>query len=357
MPLPNEHVARVKDPSEFDSETFRSKDVEEGIRIIIGKLKGATDDADSMVTESYHFSVDKFTASQAKAWMKDHDISYIKFEPATGEDEEEQVEEVTEGESNMEEIEKKETKVIATGKEVAPYVAQHKQFAITDFKAGKMEDGRSFIEGYANTKGKADRYGDIPTIFPKLRNYVYELKDFVKNPVLLIDHENRVESIAGSFNPKYGGYIGEDAVGLRFKAIFSESDHPRVKQARTVYSEGHGRALSIGGIWHYEDGDNPKSLTKADIFEISLVGVGADADALTVKKSENCRNIEGQDDLSNHRADLSEDEKVGRVLSKANEGKIIKAQEMLTEVLGSLQKEEEKQCPTKKLKFKLTRRN
>ncbi len=149
-----------------------------------------------------------------------------------------------------------------------------KSLAITDYKS-EVKDGVLYVEGYANTKDVCDRYGDIPTVFPSLRNYVYELTEFRKNPVMLINHENKVENIAGSFIS-----LVEDAVGLRFKAAFSKSDLPLVAHARTVYAEGHGKALSIAGRWFFEDKDNPNHLTYADIFEISLVGVGADPNAI-----------------------------------------------------------------------------
>lgn len=162
-------------------------------------------------------------------------------------------------------------------------VKGNKQFSIEDFKASKDDSGNVIIEGYANTKNSEDRYGDVPTVFSALRNYVYELDDYHKNPVVLIDHYNSVENIAGSCNPKMGGYCMEDERGLKFKMIFSNSDFPPVAHARTVYAEGHGRALSIGGEWFHEDKDNPNNLTYAKIYEFSLVGVGADPEALTTK--------------------------------------------------------------------------
>lgn len=139
----------------------------------------------------------------------------------------------------------------------------------------KSENGIVTIKGYANTKGQADRYGDVPTVFTQLRSYVYELNQFRKNPVMLIDHMNSVGYIAGSFTA-----LREDENGLYFEAAFSQSEYPLVKHARTVYEEGHGKALSIAGRWYFEDKDNPERLTYAELFEISLVGVGADPDAL-----------------------------------------------------------------------------
>ncbi len=145
----------------------------------------------------------------------------------------------------------------------------------------KAEGGVVILKGYANTKGKADRYGDVPTVMPALRNYVYELTEFRKNPVMLLNHDNSVESIAGSFK-----VLEEDAKGLRFEAHFSKSDYAPVAHARTVYQEGHGKALSIAGRWYFENKDAQEQLTYADIFEISLVGVGADPNALAGKTAE-----------------------------------------------------------------------
>jgi HK97 family phage prohead protease len=139
----------------------------------------------------------------------------------------------------------------------------------------KLADGKVVLKGYANTKGQADRYGDVPTVFPALRSYVYELNQFKKNPVMLLNHDNMVESIAGSFQ-----VMKEDENGLYFEATFSESSLPAVMHARTVYSEGHAKALSIAGRWYFENKDAPEQLTYAEIFEVSLVAVGADPNAL-----------------------------------------------------------------------------
>jgi len=148
-------------------------------------------------------------------------------------------------------------------------------FPIKDLKATKAEDGTIKIRGYANTKGNKDRYGDIPTVFPALRNYVYELNQFSKNPVMLVDHKNSATWIAGSFD-----VLREDELGLYFEASFTKSDYPPVAHVRQVYAEGHGRALSISGRFFWEDKDNPNHLTYVDMIEISLVGVGADPNAL-----------------------------------------------------------------------------
>jgi len=78
-PYSNEHSARVREPEEFINDSFRRKNIEDGIDIIIGKLK---DGDGSMVVQSYRFDASKFTVAQAKKWLKDHEIDYILFEEA-----------------------------------------------------------------------------------------------------------------------------------------------------------------------------------------------------------------------------------------------------------------------------------
>lgn len=143
-----------------------------------------------------------------------------------------------------------------------------KDFDITEFKAVE-DNGTVKISGYANNKGIADRYGDIPTAFN--RAYVYDIVEYLRNPVLMLNHNSGVGSIAGKVTE-----IHEDEKGLYFEATLSNSDLPEVKHARTLIKEGMLKTVSIGGIWLYEDLENPSHLTLAKIFEISLVAIPAD---------------------------------------------------------------------------------
>ena len=77
-PFPNEHAARVKDPSEFEQDTFRRKNIANGVDIIIGKLKGS----DKTEVQTYRFDKKVFTEEQAKEWLKEHKAGNKMFEPA-----------------------------------------------------------------------------------------------------------------------------------------------------------------------------------------------------------------------------------------------------------------------------------
>ncbi len=80
MPLPNEHSARIHDPGDFDQDSFRRKNITDGVDIIAGHLKGET----TMTTQTYRLKADKFTVAEAKKWLKDNNVHYISFEAATG---------------------------------------------------------------------------------------------------------------------------------------------------------------------------------------------------------------------------------------------------------------------------------
>lgn len=144
----------------------------------------------------------------------------------------------------------------------------NKSVELSDFKAVE-ENGLVKISGYANNKNIADRYGDIPTPFN--RSFVYELEEYRKNPVLLLDHEAEIKKLCGTVTE-----IREDERGLYFEATLSNSDLPEVKHARTLIQEGMLKTVSIGGMWLFEDLENPDHLTLAKIFEISLVAIPAD---------------------------------------------------------------------------------
>lgn len=78
MPYPNEHAARIHDPGQYDS--FARKNVAPGVDVILGIKNGKSE------VQAYRFDRSKFSVSEAKAWLKDHDISYISFEPASNEE-------------------------------------------------------------------------------------------------------------------------------------------------------------------------------------------------------------------------------------------------------------------------------
>lgn len=160
---------------------------------------------------------------------------------------------------------------------------QMKVLPIFDMKIEHItEEGvtKTYLSGYANTKDHADSYGDIPHSLDGAPVYNLKRMDVkVGNPACFVDHRSSASNIAGNFVE-----LKEDDIGLFFKLLLRPLDmifNPLVKDAVSAFMEGFGRALSIGGQWFFEDKDNENHLTRADLYEISLVGIGADELALT----------------------------------------------------------------------------
>lgn len=130
------------------------------------------------------------------------------------------------------------------------------------------KDGRTYLQGYLSEKNRSDRYGDIPTVYKVKRDFVYDIKEYLKNSILLIDHINRVDHIAGSIVE-----LKEDNKGLFFKVRFSEIDYPMVEHVKKIYAQGNARGISIAGRFHYENPNEPKQLTLLEVYEISLIGL------------------------------------------------------------------------------------
>ena len=85
-PYPNEHAARLLDPAQFDSFRRKNNDFAQGIDSIYG-LNGN----DPVRLQALRFDAQRFTVSEAKKWLSDHDYKPISFEPATGKSMEAQI--------------------------------------------------------------------------------------------------------------------------------------------------------------------------------------------------------------------------------------------------------------------------
>lgn len=78
MPFPNEHSCRVKDPADFQKGSFRRKNIDNGIDLILGRLQGET----TMTKQAYRFKKSVYTQAEAKEWLKKNKITCTRFEPA-----------------------------------------------------------------------------------------------------------------------------------------------------------------------------------------------------------------------------------------------------------------------------------
>jgi HK97 family phage prohead protease len=158
-------------------------------------------------------------------------------------------------------------KVDATGKSFTDKIA---------VKAGK-KGNKTTIQGFANAF-VVDRGKEI------IETDAWELEDFKKNPVILVEH---------GFHPMFAGLpvgkainIQETDGGLAFEAEISSSKTEPITMIRDLVDEGFLKAVSVGfDPIDDEEVDGVKRISKAALFEISLVGIPMNQDSLVDVKS------------------------------------------------------------------------
>lgn len=151
-----------------------------------------------------------------------------------------------------------------------------KGIAIKDKDTGKITDYSdvSFI-GYGSTFTNVtpkDRDGDgvLPGAFTET------IKDFMRNPIMLYDHRNSVDNIAGSYT-----FVGQDEIGLKVAGTVSNA--PEMRRIRFLIMEKHLKTLSMGGVFLF--GPDGHTIEKVYLFEISLVAIPANPDAIFQSRS------------------------------------------------------------------------
>ena len=81
-PYPNFHACRIREPEDFDKFRTADETIDDKPVVVLYGREVETGDWD---IASYHLPVDDWTEDEARAFCEEHDG--IKFEPATGEDE------------------------------------------------------------------------------------------------------------------------------------------------------------------------------------------------------------------------------------------------------------------------------
>jgi HK97 family phage major capsid protein/HK97 family phage prohead protease len=79
-PYPNEHAARITDPGQYDSFARVNDALGDGIDAIYG-----VKDGEGSELQAIRFDAARFSADEARSWLRENDFSPIKFEEATGE--------------------------------------------------------------------------------------------------------------------------------------------------------------------------------------------------------------------------------------------------------------------------------
>ena len=78
-PYPNEHAARLRDPAQYDRFRRANDRGGAGIDFIFGIKDGTAE------LQAIRFKLSRFTAAEAREWLKDNGYEPLEFEPATNE--------------------------------------------------------------------------------------------------------------------------------------------------------------------------------------------------------------------------------------------------------------------------------
>lgn len=184
-----------------------------------------------------------------------------------------------------------------------------------DCEVQYKDAGTGSIEGYASTWiRKQDSYGDVVAKGAFTKTLEERWNGGKGIPFLWAHQMDNLKSFIGTAE------ANEDDHGLHFVATFDETEE--AQKVRQLYKDGRLRKFSFAydvkdaAQVTLEDGTKANELRELDLFEISAVTVPANDDAGVV------------------------DVKSGRRNSKADEGKIRQAIELLQDVLGELNEEE-----------------
>lgn len=131
-----------------------------------------------------------------------------------------------------------------------------------------IDDYRDVIfDGYASTWNNTDRDGEVMVAGA----FKETIKSFMRNPVALKDHTNKVDNIVGHYEE-----LREDAKGLYIRCRISNA--PDCKSVRFKVVEGSLRAMSVAGLMYLDE--SGRNIKQVILWEISLVAIPANPEAL-----------------------------------------------------------------------------
>lgn len=151
-----------------------------------------------------------------------------------------------------------------------------KKLASADvFEIKKAAGDGVFIEGFAN-KFSVDRGDEIIT------TDAWELDNFKKNPIILFNHG--LDTLGGTPVGK-ATEVRQTDEGLFIKVRMSNSQAPGIRMVRDLVEERILKAFSVGFDPKETDaaeidGKSVRKITKAELFEVSIVGVPMNQDSV-----------------------------------------------------------------------------
>jgi len=272
MPYPNEHSARIKNPSNYKKFTRKNNNFGTGIHAIFGITnKGKAE------LQAIRFDKDKFSVAEAKEWLKEHDFKYIKFEPAS------KKKSNTKNVGNPVDEDKKDTadKVVSTpelgqSKKSRHYIepdTRHLHMAKDArliSKALKSNDNDAgWVEGYAAVWNNVDHQNEII----RKGAFAKSIKEMIPTGKVKLmarhyAHGGDVLDLLGTVTK-----MDEDEYGLWFHADFAPI--PKAQEMRTLVTNGDIQACSVGfGAGKYGfiqmETDEVLEWLECKIYEVTL---------------------------------------------------------------------------------------
>lgn len=152
-------------------------------------------------------------------------------------------------------------------------IALKNQLSQLVFEEKKGEKADRKFRVIASTEDN-DRAGEI--IKAEGRDY----ENFMKNPVILANHNYSIESIVGKATK-----IQIQEGKLVIEGVFSKAN-PLVVLLADLYEEGMVKTVSVGFIPKQRQEDNRRIITSAELLELSFVAVPCNPNALSLDQKE-----------------------------------------------------------------------
>ena len=208
------------------------------------------------------------------------------------------------------------------------------EFKSIDAAEFKFDDaGNGSFSGYGSVFGNVDSYRDV--VLPGA--YTDTVTDFLKSGFVAVGHD------WGSTPVAYPTEAREDDYGFRFSAAFHSTDEAQA--ARRVMRErldaGKTVGLSIGyRVKESNDReDGVRELVKLDLFEVSIVTVGAKSGSragLPFAEHSEAVRAAVEEYVVRAKAIAGLRAKEGRVLSAVTRARIAESRESIEEAVSAL---------------------
>lgn len=208
---------------------------------------------------------------------------------------------------------------------------------------------KTYLKGYIQKAKEVDLYeftastSSVDRQGDSIDQNGWELDNFLKNPVILFAHNYSELPIAKAVEV----LKGERSLTIKIQ-FASEEANPKAQQVKNLVDEGILNTTSVGFIQKERNGN---IITKAELLEVSIVPVPANAEALRlayksldaeiVKDIEDVLALPPEEDTEEEEVTTTEEEiveKAGRVISQKNRKMLEATADSLRTALSEIEK-------------------